>query len=457
MLTYDLSARGSLPRYEYLYRCLRRDILSGVLLSGTRLPSKRAFAEHLGISVITVESAYAQLLAEGMIESRARRGYFAAARALPPPAVAAAASEDEPPRWRLDLRSGRQDAGFFPAGIWSRLTRRVLAECPSAPLGGVPHEGLYELREAIAAYLRGEKALSVEPNQIIIGAGSEFLYLLLAQLFSGAVIALEDPGYPKIREVYTASGAVCVPAALDAQGVSPASLESGGAAVLHISPSHQFPTGAVTPVPRRQALLELMGRRGGYIIEDDYASELGFAPLPLPTLSSIDRAGRVIYMNTFSQTISPGLRVSYLVLPRRLLGLWRERLGFYSCAVPSLEQHVLARFISGGYYSRHLSRLRKACRERRSAVISAFRAAEFAPRVEIYEPGAPLHFLMRVSTGLPDAELRRRAEALGLRLGFLSDCAFSPRPELEHVLLINYSSLDEKRLCEAVELLGRII
>ena len=276
MLTYDLSARGSLPRYEYLYRCLRRDILSGVLPSGARLPSKRAFAEHLGVSVITVESAYAQLLAEGMIESRARRGYFAAARALPPPAAAAAASEDEPPRWRLDLRSGRQDAGFFPAGIWSRLTRRVLAECPSAPLGGVPHEGLYELREAIAAYLRGEKALSVEPNQIIIGAGSEFLYLLLAQLFSGAVIALEDPGYPKIREVYTASGAVCVPAALDAQGVSPASLESGGAAVLHISPSHQFPTGAVTPVPRRQALLELMGRRGGYIIEDDYASELGF-------------------------------------------------------------------------------------------------------------------------------------------------------------------------------------
>ena len=457
MLTYDLSARGSLPRYEYLYRCLRRDILSGALPSGTRLPSKRAFAEHLGVSVITVESAYAQLLAEGMIESRARRGYFAAARALPPPAAAVAASEDEPPRWRLDLRSGRQDAGFFPAGIWSRLTRRVLAECPSAPLGGAPHEGLYELRAAIAAYLRGEKALSVEPNQIIIGAGSEFLYLLLAQLFSGAVIALEDPGYPKIREVYTASGAVCVPAALDAQGVSPASLESGGAAVLHISPSHQFPTGAVTPVPRRQALLELMGRRGGYIIEDDYASELGFAPLPLPTLSSIDRAGRVIYMNTFSQTISPGLRVSYLVLPRRLLGLWRERLGFYSCAVPSLEQHVLARFISGGYYSRHLSRLRKACRERRSAVISAFRAAGFAPRVEIYEPGAPLHFLMRVSTGLPDAELRRRAEALGLRLGFLSDCAFSTRPELEHVLLINYSSLDEKRLCEAVELLGRII
>ena len=220
----------------------------------------------------------------------------------------------------------------------------------------MPHQGLYELREAIAGYLRGYKGLSVRAGQVVLGAGAEFLYLMLAQLFRGAALAVEDPGYPQIRRCYLGSGAECIPVALDAQGVDPAALRASGAAVLHISPAHQYPTGLVTPMPRRQELLHWAESNGGYIIEDDYDSELAFTPRPLPTLSGIDRAGRVIYMNTFSQTIAPGLRAGFLVLPERLLPLWRERLGFYSSAVPSLEQHVLARFISGGFYERHLAR-----------------------------------------------------------------------------------------------------
>ena len=243
---------------------------------------------------------------------------------------------------------------------------------------------------------------------------------------------------------------------LDAHGVDPASLAASGAAVLHISPAHQYPTGLVTPMPRRQALLDWAERTGGYIIEDDYDSELGFTPRPLPTLASIDRGGRVIYMNTFSQTISPGMRVGYLVLPERLLDVWRERLGFYSCAVPSLEQHVLARFISGGWYERHLARLRKTCRERRSAVLEAFSRSSFASRADISEPGAGLHFLMRVETELPDSELRERAAALGLRLGFLSDYS-SDGAACQHVLVINYAGLGGERLGEAVEMLEQVL
>lgn len=462
MLTYDLTKRGKTPLYEYLCRCLRQDILSGALTSGEKLPGRRALAEHLGVSVITVDAAYSQLAAEGCVEARPRRGYYVCAQARSPFLEARketdgrTAASPSPP-WRLDLRSNRVDASLFPVGTWAKLTRRVLAENPDAMLQSAPHSGLYELRESIAAYLRGYKGMPVSAAQIVVGAGSEFLYLMLAQLFGGAAFALEDPGYPKIRQIYSGSGAECLPVPLDSQGVDLDALAAGGAAVLHISPAHQYPTGLVTPLPRRQALLSWAQGIGGYIIEDDYDSELGYAPMPLPTLSSIDSAGRVIYMNTFSQTISPGMRVGYLVLPERLIGEWESRLGFYSCAVPTLEQHVLARFISGGYYERHLARLRKACREKKDAVLSAFSSAAFASKVEISEPEAGLHFLMRVGTCEPDSAIKARAAELGLRLGFLSDYAFDSAYAEQHVLVINYAGLSGERLGEAVALLEKAL
>lgn len=459
MLTYDLTARGGTPIYEYLYRCLRADILSGALGVGGKLPSRRSLAEHLGVSVITVDAAYGLLEAEGCIEAVPRRGYFVCARPMSAPAEedTPRAAAGEPAGPRLDLRSNRVDASLFPVGVWAKLTRRALGEDPDALLGSAPHAGLYELREAIAAYLRGYKGMPVKAEQVVVGAGSEFLYLMLAQLFRGAAFALEDPGYPKIRQAYSASGADCLPVPLDAQGVEPGALRSSGAAVLHISPAHQYPTGLVTPLPRRQELLTWAQSSGGYIIEDDYDSELSFTPMPLPTLSSIDGAGRVIYMNTFSQTISPGMRAGYLVLPERLVDRWARQLGFYSCAVPTLEQHVLARFISGGYYERHISRLRKICRERRAAVLDAFSKSDFASRVTIREAGAGLHFLMRLDTASSDAELRARAEVLGLRLGFLSDYAFDPASAQQHVLVVNYAGLSGERLGEAVSLLERVL
>lgn len=386
MLTYDLTARGNTPIYEYLYRCLRSDILSGALEVGGRLPSRRSFAEHLGVSVITVDAAYSLLEAEGCIEAVPRRGYFVCARPISPPqGVPVVDSVPEAPSAgpRLDLRSNRVDASLFPVGVWAKLTRRVLSEDPDSLLGSVPHAGLYELRSAIAAYLRGYQG-----HARLSLAGCRRRGGGIPVSHAGAALprrrlCARGPGYPKIRQAYVGSGIDCIPVGLDEQGVKPDALRSGGAAVLHISPAHQYPTGLVTPLPRRQELLTWAQSTGGYIIEDDYDSELSFTPMPLPTLSSIDRAGRVIYMNTFSQTISPGMRVGYLVLPERLAGEWQDRLGFYSCAVPTLEQHVLARFISGGCYERHLTRLRKACREKRCAVLEAFSNSAFASRVSI--------------------------------------------------------------------------
>ena len=460
MLTYSMEERGTLPLYEYLYRCIRSDILDGTLAAGERLPSKRQLAEHLRLSVITVEGAYQQLEAEGYVYTLPKRGFFVApverlAAAPPAPAPLPAPAVKRP--WRLDLKSNQVDVTCFPVSTWARLTRQVLSEGGEALLRPVPHQGLEALRQAIADDLRDYKGMTVSPEQIVVGAGAEYLYLLLAQLLGPeAVFAVEDPGYPKIRQVYGKCGAACRPVSLDRRGMDIAALTASDASVVHISPSHHYPTGLVTPIGRRQELLRWARQRDGFIIEDDYDSEFRFSGRPIPTLQSIDREGRVIYMNTFSQTISPSMRVGFMVLPPRLLERYRRELDFYACTVPALEQHVLARFLGQGYYEQHLSRMRKEYRLRRGRVLEAFRASPFAKRVTIAEQGAGLHFLLRLKTPLSDEDLRRRAEEHGVRLGFLSEYAAVPDPAHAHTLVVNYAGLDAEKLPEAMALLSEV-
>lgn len=456
MLTYDLEARGGLSLYEYLYRRLRDDILSGALAAGERLPSKRALAEHLRVSVITVEGAYQQLVAEGYADARPRLGFYVAQvdRRLPAAEPGEPVPAEALPRsWRLDLKSGQAAPSFFPSALWARLTRQVLSE--GSHLAPVPHQGLPALREAIARDLRDFKGMAVSPEQIVVGAGAEYLYLLLAQLLGRkAIFALEDPGYPKIRQVYGKWGAVCRPIPLDGQGMNLESLYASGATAAHLSPAHHYPTGIVTPIARRHALLRWAEETDGVIIEDDYDSEFRFIGRPIPTLQSIDARGRVIYMNTFSQTISPSMRVGFMVLPPRLLERCRRELGFYASTVPALEQQVLARFLSGGGYEQHLSRARKKYRLLREAVLERFRLLPFA--ASLTDRGAGLHFLLRLDTEEDDEALRRRAEGLGVRLGFLSEYAAVPDPAYAHTLVVNYAGLDGSRLDEAASLLSEV-
>ncbi len=459
MRTYALENRGGMPLYEYLYRCIRGDILDGTLAAGERLPSKRALAEHLRLSVMTVEGAYQQLEAEGYVYTLPRRGFFVAEVERPRPAPPAPPLPEarEAPDWRLDLKSNRVDASRFPVAAWSRLTRQALTEEAESLLRPVPHQGLPALRQAIARDLREYKGMAVSPEQIVVGAGAEYLYLLLAQLLGRkAVFAVEDPGYPKIRLVYGKCGAACRPVPLDSQGMAPEALEAAGATAAHLSPAHHYPTGLVTPIGRRQALLRWAERADAVIIEDDYDSEFRFTGRPIPTLQSIDTAGRVVYMNTFSQTISPAMRVGFMVLPPRLLDRYRRELGFYACTVPALDQHVLARFLAGGHYEQHLARMRKEYRQRRDAVLAAFRSSPFRDRITISEQGAGLHFLLKLDTAEGDEALRQRAAALGVRLGFLSEYAALPSPAYAHTLVVNYAGLNPAALPDAMEALAEV-
>ena len=455
MLTYELKKAPGLPLYESLYRCIREDILSGKLPTGERLPSKRALADHLEVSKVTVEGAYAQLLAEGYIRSEEKVGYFVEETDhLRPVPVPAAIPQPEVPHFPVDLTSNAATQGF-PFTVWMRIQRQVMLDYGDKLLAPLPAQGYPELRQAIAGHLAAFRNMQVDPGNILIGAGTDFLYNLLIQLLGrDKIYAVEDPGYRKIRQIYTAGGVECILAPMDIDGVQPEGLRD--AQVLHCSPSHHFPTGIVTPAKRRQQLLEWASAEPErYIIEDDYDSEFRFHAHPLPALQTMDRAGRVIYINTFSKTLAPSIRISYMILPDRLMERFRRELGFYSCTVPSFEQYTLARFLSGGHFEKHINRMRKFYRSRRNRVIEALSTSPFADQFTILEQDAGLHFLLRVDTPLSDRELEDRCAQAGIRVRCLGDYYEGTVPDwAERCLVINYSGLREEALKPALNRLG---
>ena len=455
MLTYELKKSPGVPLYEALYRCIRGDILSGALRPGEKLPSKRALAENLEVSKITVEAAYSQLLSEGYICSREKVGYFVETveRRAPVPA-APALHPKEDAACLLDLTANGTEQ--FPFSVWSRLQREVMLDFGEALLAPLPNRGVPELRQAIAGHLAAFRGMRVDPENILIGAGTDFLYNLLIQLLGREkVYAVEEPGYGKIRKIYAAGGVQTVSAAMDDRGVLPESL--GSADVLHISPSHHFPTGIATPVSRRRELLDWANQGKKWIIEDDYDSEFRFDAHPVPAMQSLDDGGRVIYMNSFSKSLAPSIRISYMLLPPRLLERYREKLGFYACTVSSFEQYTLAEFIRQGRYEQHLSRMKNRYRQRRDAGIRLIGESRLGERARIMEQDAGLHFLLRLETALPDGELQRRAAARGLRLAMLSDYDSRPSAGRAHILVVNYAGMDLSRLPEALERLAQVL
>ena len=315
------------------------------------------------------------------------------------------------------------------------------------------------LRQAIAAHLRQFRAMEVTAEQIIVGAGTEVLYNLLVQLLGrDRLYGVEDPGYSKAARIYALGGARTAPVLVDEGGVSLRSLEMSGAQILHTSPNHQFPTGAVTPIGRRQSLLRWAeAREGRYIIEDDYDSEFRFTLRPIPTLQSIDRAGRVIYVNTFSRTLAPSLRISYMVLPKGLTERYRAQLGFYSSTVPAMEQHTLARFLDEGYFEAHINRMRKSYRAQRDAVIDTILQSPLGEHCRVSGEDAGLHFLLTIDTKCTDHVLRTDAEGRGVRLSFLSDFALSPDAAKPHTLVVNYPGIDLAHLDVALNILNSLL
>lgn len=341
--------------YMQLYRQLRRDIISGELKRGSRLPSKRLLAGELGLSLVTVEHAYALLVDEGYVEARERSGYFAAFGGEP---------RQEKPLPPMEAERSLSDVPEdFPFSALAKTMRRVLTEYDRRILIKSPGSGCVELRSAIAAYLERSRGLDVSPDQIVIGSGSEYLYSMIVQLLGrDTLIAHEMPCYNRITQVYEANGACCTALPMGEDGIISSALQNCRAGVLHVTPFNSYPSRVTASASKRHEYAAWAAERDSFIVEDDYDSEFSSVTKHIDTIFSI-APENTIYLNTFTRTLVPSIRTAYMVLPRRLLEQYREKLGFYSCTVPVFEQFVLAEYINSGELERYINRRRRKMRK----------------------------------------------------------------------------------------------
>ena len=346
------------PAYLALYESLREEIVSGAFPAGSRLPSRRNLSRDRGVSPVTADHCYELLCEEGYAEARPRSGYYVIYReadgfsrpaSLPASAV--------PPRPAVSRDS-------FPFPALARIMRRVLSDYGEAILVKPPNTGCAELREALSRYLARSRGIRAEADQIVIGSGAEYLYgLVVEMLGNDRIYGIESPCYEKIERVYRSKGVECEYLPLGPDGIRSEALASASASVLHITPFRSFPSLVTASASKRREYLRWGGSAGRIIVEDDYESEFSLLRKAEETVFAASPLQNVIYMNTFSRTVSPSLRVGYMVLPRRLLSVFRLRVGFYSCSVPAFEQYVLAELLDSGDFERHINRIRR--RERR--------------------------------------------------------------------------------------------
>ena len=522
MLSYDMSERGNASRYDYLYRCIRHDIAHGNILPDEKLPSKRALARNLGVSVITVEAAYAQLIAEGYVRAEERRGYFACElspvarggrqggarnrgnartggvsggaagqrgfasegatgrHAASPDSDAAQSPAASSARRLASLRfpahtlgdspfsdsagdpmtfvpsSGAAATALFPYQTWARVMRRTLTEESSATLAEAAlAAGSPRLRQAIASYLREYRGMEVPAERIVIAAGSQTLYQLIVQLLGRErTFATECPGYPLLGRIYGAQNVHCASIPLSAGGIDIAALRESGASVAHVMPAHQFPTGIVMSAACRRDLLNwsrtdearafsAAGPRGRFIVEDDYDAEFRMSGRPIAPLSSVDVAGRVIYLNSFTKSLGAAFRIAYMALPEELAVQFELNLGFYSNTVSPLEQLALARFIEQGHYERHVNRLRTHAKQLQDELVRRVRESSLAKEVSFEGLDRGLYFSMRVRRGA-QARIVGALQAAGVRLTPLGKgpLAWSNAQAGESVFAVNCESLE---------------
>lgn len=465
MITYTFTNTGSDSLYEYLYKCIKNDILQGNIRAGEKLPSKRTFAKNLGISVITVENAYEQLIAEGYIYSIPKKGFYVTDLKKEVETEKKTVTKEMVPitggesGYFADFTSNQTQSELFPFTVWTRMIREVLGENQIQLMTNPPCGGIYPLRGAIAKYLKEFRGMTVLPEQIIIGAGTEYLYGLLIQLLgTDKIYAVENPGYRKIAKIYRSWKVACEYIDMDEEGVQIGELQRKRVDILHISPSHHYPTGIVMPVSRRYELLGWAAKSNShYIIEDDYDSELRLGGQPIPTMQSIDVSDRVIYMNTFTKTLASTVRISYMILPPPLLEQFYERLSFYSCSVSNFEQYTLGKFIEEGFFEKHINRLRNHYHKKRDILLGAIRESRLGDLVHISGEEAGVHFLMEIQTEKEEEEFLTCAQTQGIRLSPLSAHYHNRETERKNVYVMNYSSVQMEDTQEIVRRLERCV
>ncbi len=440
------------PLYEQLYRHLVGEIASGRLPAGGKLPSKRQLCALLGVSMSTVDTAYAMLAAEGYITVRPRSGCRVAdlLPLSPPPAADLPPEVPEPSPWRYDCSTSAVDTSLFPFSSWARISKEAIYQNPELLQRGHP-QGDLPLRAALADLLGQYRGVRCGPEQIVLGAGADWLLSMVLQLLpeQGAV-ALEDPGYPAAYAAAERLGRTALPIPVDGEGMDPEALEASGAGVAYVTPSHQFPMGMTMPAGRRSRLLHwAYGAPGRWLIEDDYDSEFRYASRPIPALQGMDREGRVIYLGTFSRSIAPAIRIAYLILPPALLERYRAQFFHSACTVSRFEQEALRRFLVQGLYGRHLRRMSSLYRKKCALFTEAL---ERIDSVSLSGQQAGLHFLLTLPR-FTEGELAARAVEQSVRVLPLSRYCHSV-PPLPSTVVLGFAGLSEEELAGAAAALA---
>lgn len=457
----ELHPEEKIPLYEQLYHSLADEIRSGQRAPGTALPGRRTMAAQQGVSINTVDSAYQMLAAEGLAEARPRSGFYVQktygmlhnrqVRSTPVSAV----QEPAAPAPRYDLSTGSVDTDLFPARSWGRIQKEMLYQRPELLQRG-EMQGDEALRLQIARYLSAYRGVDCTPEQIVIGAGIEYLLGCLAHLFAGSTAAVENPGYSRTRAVLQNNGIPCRLVDIDQEGLSAEALEESGANLCYLTPSHHFPTGVTMPAPRRaQILAWAAAQPGRYILEDDYDSEFRFDTRPLPSLQGMAGPdGPVVYLTTFSKSLAPGIRIACMVLPRNLLARYRQDFAVYANTVGRFDQQTLAEFMAGGYFTRHLARMRLVYKRRMEAFAAALRCQ--LPGVTLGSVHSGLHFLLTLSgaggeTAMVEAAAREGVRLRGLREYYLARPEYCP-PD---TVVAGYSALKEEDIPAVAAALAR--
>ena len=474
-LAIPLAPRGE-PLFRQVYLGLRKAILSGTFHGGEKLPSTRDVADQLGISRTVVLLAYDQLLAEGFAVGRAGSGtYVARGIGIPRPgrvedsapvrlsryglSAEAAWSRVQVParpahRSPYDFAYGRSDLETFPFEMWRRMLLRCARKAPVSELDYGPAGGNAALREAICAHLRRSRAVVCDPSQVIIVNGSQQALDLIARVLieRGDRVIVEDPSYQGTKEVLRAAGARLLPVAVDREGIDPSHLPPNGR-IAFVTPSHQFPTGVILPLARRLQLLEWAARRSAIVVEDDYDGEFRYEGQPLESLQGLDRAGRVLYIGTFSRTVFSALRIGYLIAPRKLVPAFTAAKWLSDRHTSTLEQHTLAQFIASGMYERYLRRVRRRNAARRKTLLDSIRK-HLGDRVEVSGDGAGAHLVLWLRNRISEESVIAEAARRGVRVYGISPY-FLRRPPRSGIML-GYSRLREAAIREGIRRLGEV-
>lgn len=464
-LTIELCADSDKCLYEQIYDYIKAEIRDGKLLAGERLPSTRSLAEYLQVARSTVEYAYEQLLSEGYIESRPYRGYFVCAMEelfrMEEPGKPYVREQDSPDQarsgevWEYNFSPHEIDMSGFPFGVWKRITKNILTYGNSDLFARGEAQGDFDLRETISRYLHSSRGVNCRPEQIIVGAGNDYLLMLLEKILGRHVrIAMENPTYIRTYRIFQSFAYDIVTVDMDESGMRPDRLTEENVRAAYVMPSHQFPMGTVMPIGRRMELLKwASGAPDRYLIEDDYDSEFRYYGKPIPALLASDKQGKVIYIGTFSKAIAPAIRISFMVLPRPLLERYRAECSFYSCTVSRIDQRILNEFIRDGYFERHLNKMRKIYRAKQELLLRCLEP--FQREYVISGENTGLHLILTAKGDVTEAELLEKAGREGVKIYGLSE-SMVEESNRKATVLIGFGGLTREQIAEGMERLQRV-